>query len=90
VPEPPKPDPAARAAETRPIRLLDPKTMGRILALADAAGVSREALRVQLVGDGEGRIELDGAGVWQVVLPGSGDLEAFLTRLDLAFAAGRG
>lgn len=73
--------------ETRPIRILDPATMNRILELADSTGVHREAVRVPLAGEGDGRIELGADGVWEIVLPGAGDLEAFLARLGVAFAA---
>ncbi|GMU66576.1 MAG: hypothetical protein AMXMBFR36_28500 [Acidobacteriota bacterium] len=71
-----------------PFRILDPALMGRILAIADEAGVSREAIRVPLVGEGDGRIERDAQGVWQIVLPATGDLEEFLARVASALAGG--
>jgi hypothetical protein len=74
--------------KTMPFRILDPEMMGRILAIADAAGVSREAIRVPLVGEGEGRIERGAQGIWEIVLPATGDLDAFLERV--ANALGRG
>jgi hypothetical protein len=74
--------------ETMPFRILDPTLMGRILDLADAAGVSREAVRVPLVGDGEGRIARDANGIWEIVLPATGDLEEFLGRVASALGGG--
>lgn len=76
--------------KTMPFRILDPETMGRILAVADAAGVSREAIRVPLVGEGEGKIERDPKGVWEIVLPATGDLDAFLERVANALGRGAG
>jgi hypothetical protein len=74
--------------ETQPFRILDPATMAKILAIADRAGVSREALRVPLAGEGDGRIERDERGTWQIVLPAAGPLDDFLARLDRALGAG--
>jgi hypothetical protein len=76
--------------KTMPFRILDPETMGRILAVADAAGVSREAIRVPLVGEGEGKIERDPKGVWEIVLPATGDLDALLERVANALGRGAG
>ena len=73
--------------ETRPFRILDQKTMNQILELADEAGVHREAVRIPLAGDGEGRIERGTDGVWQIVLPATGDLTPFLERIAAAFAS---
>ncbi len=74
--------------ETQPFRILDPATMQRILAISDAAGVSREAIRVPLAGDGEGRIDRLADGAWEIVLPATGDLDAFLARLAATLGAG--
>ena len=76
--------------KTMPFRILDPETMGRILAIADEAGVSREAIRVPLVGEGDGRIDRDPKGVWEIVLPATGELDAFLERVASALAGGAG
>ena len=73
--------------ETRPFRILDQKTMNQILELADEAGVHREAVRIPLAGDGDGRIERGADGVWQIVLPATGDLPSFLERIAAAFAS---
>lgn len=69
---------------TRPLRLVDQRTMARIFEVTDARGLSREALRVPLLGDGEGRIERLADGTWKVVLPAAGPLEEFLARLAAA------
>lgn len=74
--------------KTMPFRILDPETMGRILAIADEAGVSREAIRVPLVGEAEGKIERDPKGVWEIVLPATGELDTFLERVANALAGG--
>lgn len=71
-----------------PFRIVDPETMKKILAVVDAAGVSREAIRVPLVGEGDGRIERDAKGVWEIVLPAAGDLEPFLERVANALGGG--
>ncbi len=73
--------------KTMPFRILDQATMNRIFELADEAGISREALRVPLAGEGEGRIERTAAGIWEIVLPGQGDLEPFFERLATALRA---
>jgi hypothetical protein len=74
--------------KTTPFRILDQATMDRVLAVADAAGLSREAIRVPLAGEGEGSIARGSDGVWTVVLPASGDLDGFLARLGDLLRAG--
>ncbi len=71
--------------ETVRFRVLDQSTVDRVLALADAAGISREAIRVPLTGEGGGRIERRDDGAWWIVLPSTGRLEPFLERVAAAF-----
>jgi len=66
---------------TRPLRLVDPRTMARIFAVTDELGVSREALRVPLLCEGAGRIRPLGGGIWEIVVPEEGDLAPFLARI---------
>lgn len=75
---------------TQPLRLVDQRTMARVFEVTDARGLSREAIRVPLVGDGEGRVRRLPEGVWEIVVPAAGPLEPFLVRLaaDLDAAAG--
>lgn len=73
---------------TQPMRLVDQRTMEKIFAVTDAAGIDREALRVPLAGEGEGRVHRTPDGEWEIVLPAAGDLEPFLARLASAVGAG--
>lgn len=66
---------------TRPLRLVDATIMARIFEVTDARGLSREAVRVPLAGDGDGRIRRLENGVWEIVVPAAGPLEPFLARL---------
>jgi len=66
---------------TQPLRLLDQKTMERIFQLTDERGIDRESIRVPLAGEGEGRIHRLPDGVWEIVLPASGDLAPFFDLL---------
>jgi len=73
---------------TRPLRLVDQRTMERIFTVTDAFEISREAIRVPLAGEGEGRIERRRDGVWEIVVPATGDLGPFLARLEQRLADG--
>lgn len=66
---------------TQPLRLVDQRTMERIFAVTDAAGISREAIRVPLAGEGDGRVHRARDGSWEIVVPASGPLTPFLERL---------
>jgi hypothetical protein len=66
---------------TRPLRLVDQRTMLRIFAVTDELGVSREALRVQLLCEGAGRVRALEDGIWEIVVPEEGDLAPFLQLL---------
>jgi hypothetical protein len=73
---------------TRPLRLVDQRTMARIFAVSDELGVSREALRVHLLCEGEGSVRQLEGGLWEIVVPEAGDLAPFLARLSAALSAG--
>lgn len=66
---------------TRPLRLVDQRTMLRIFEVTDTAGVSREALRVQLLCEGDGWIRRLEGGTWEIVVPEQGELGPFLELL---------
>jgi hypothetical protein len=72
---------AGESFGTRPLRLVDQPTMTRIFEVTDARGLSREAIRVPMAGDGDGRIRRLANGVWEIVVPAAGPLEPFLARL---------
>lgn len=72
---------------TQPLRLVDQRTMEKIFAVTDAAGIDREALRVPLTGEGDGRCHRTADGEWEIVVPASGDLAPFLERLARAVGA---
>ncbi|KAB2958373.1 MAG: hypothetical protein F9K18_12215 [Thermoanaerobaculia bacterium] len=69
---------------TQPLRLVDQRTMTRVFEVTDARGISREAIRVPLVGDGDGSVRGLPGGVWEIVVPAAGPLEPFLARLAAA------
>jgi len=75
---------------TQPVRFVDQKAMESIFAVVDAAGLSREAIRVPLVGAGPGHFEKGADGVWTIVIPARGSLDGFLVRLREALAADAG
>jgi len=72
---------------TRPLRLVDQRTMEKIFAVTDAAGIDREKLRVPLAGEDDGRVHRTPDGEWEIVVPAGGDLAPFLE--CLARAVGR-
>ena len=76
----------ASVNSTRPLRIVDQRTMEKIFAVTDARGVSREAVRVPLVGEGEGRVHRLPDGIWEIVVPAAGELEPFLAGLDRLLA----
>jgi len=73
---------------TQPLRLVDQRTMEKIFAVTDAAGIDREALRVPLAGEGDGRVHRTPDGEWEIVVPAAGDLAPFLERLARAVGGG--
>ena len=72
---------------TQPLRLVDQRTMEKIFTITDAAGIDREALRVPLAGEGDGRFHRSPDGEWEIVVPARGDLGPFLVRLARAVGA---
>jgi hypothetical protein len=72
------------SGNTQPLRLVDQKTMERILEIVDEHWVSRESIRVPLAGQGAGWIRQLPDGNWEIVLPEGGDLEPFFRRLHAA------
>ncbi|MFN7940512.1 MAG: hypothetical protein U0X73_02865 [Thermoanaerobaculia bacterium] len=66
---------------TRPVRIVNTETMAKIFEITDAVGVSRENVRVPLVGEGEGRVSRLPDGRWEIVVPATGPLSAFLAEL---------
>jgi hypothetical protein len=66
---------------TRPVRIVNAEVMAKIFEITDAVGVSREDVRVPLVGDGEGRVARLPDGRWEVVVPATGPLAPFLAEL---------
>ena len=57
-----------------------PKEINSILAVTDEIGIHREAVRIPLGTEGEGRVSLDGSVV-EIVAPAQGDLESWVTTL---------
>ena len=72
----------ANVNSTQPLRIVDQRTMERIFTVTDARGISREAIRVPLAGEGEGRIHLASDGTWEIVVPATGALEPFIAKLE--------
>ncbi len=71
---------------TRPLRIVDQKTMERVFAITDERGISREEIRVPLAGEGDGRIHRLPDGTWEIVLPAAGDLDPFFEQLERTLA----
>ncbi len=67
--------------ETRPLRALDQATMEKLFESTDAAGLSREALRVALVRDGSGDVRRVRPGLYEITLPEHDDLAPFFARM---------
>jgi hypothetical protein len=64
-----------------PMRFLDQQTMGRLFAVTDEIGLSREALTVPLAMEGEGRVVRTRNGRFEITLPDTDDLAPFLASL---------
>lgn len=79
-----QPEPHEPQSSTQPMRIVDQKTMEKIFEVVDAHWVSREAIRIPLAGEGAGWIRELPDGIWEIVLPASGDLDSFLQRLHAA------
>jgi hypothetical protein len=63
------------------MRILDQAAMGRLFAVTDELGLSREALTVPLAMEGEGRVTRTGKGRIEITLPDADDLGPFLAGL---------
>jgi hypothetical protein len=63
------------------MRVLDQKTMGRLFAVTDELGLSREALTVPLAMEGNGRVARTSKGRIEITLPDADDLGPFLAAL---------
>jgi hypothetical protein len=63
------------------MRILDQATMGRLFAVTDELGLSRESLTVPLAMEGEGRVARTRTGRIEITLPDADDLEPFLAAL---------
>ena len=64
-----------------PMRILDQRIMNQVFAVTDELPLDREALQVELVLEGEGRVERTPAGKLAITLPDTDDLEPFLAAL---------
>ena len=63
------------------MRILDQTTMGRLFAVTDELGLSREAITVPLAMEGEGRVARTTKGRIEITLPDADDLGPFLAAL---------
>lgn len=70
-----------RGGYDRAMRILDQATMGRLFAVTDELGLSREALTVPLAMEGEGRVTRTRTGRIEIALPDADDLGPFLAAL---------
>jgi hypothetical protein len=63
------------------VRTIDQAIMNRLFAVTDALDISREAITVPLIMEGEGNITRDRRGRFEITLPDTDDLEPFLAEL---------
>jgi hypothetical protein len=63
------------------MRVIDQQIMNRLFEVTDEIPVSREAIEVPLVMEGEGKVEKNRRGRLEVTLPDTDDLEPFLAAL---------
>ena len=66
---------------------VSPDTINRILAVTDAIGIHREAVRVPLAPSAEGSVRLAGAGKLEVVAAQQANLEPFMAQLEARIRA---
>jgi hypothetical protein len=64
------------------MRVLTPDMMNRVFEVTDEIPLSREALQVPLVLEGEGKVERLPNGRFQITLPDTDDLGPFLAGLE--------
>ena len=63
------------------MRVLTPQIMNQLFEVTDALELSREAIQVPLVLEGEGRVQLLKSGKIEITLPDTDDLGPFLASL---------
>ena len=63
------------------MRVIDPQIMNRVFEVTDEMPLSREAIQVPLVMQGEGRVERLKNGKFEITLPDTDDLGPFLAGL---------
>jgi hypothetical protein len=63
------------------VRVLTPQIMNQLFEVTDALELSREAIQVPLVLEGEGKIQRLKSGKIEITLPDTDDLSPFLSSL---------
>ena len=63
------------------MRVLTPQIMSQVFEVTDALELSREAIQVPLVLEGEGRVQRLKSGRIEITLPDTDDLGPFLSSL---------
>jgi len=63
------------------MRVIDPQIMNRVFEVTDEMPLSREAIQVPLVMQGEGKVERLKNGRFEITLPDTDDLGPFLSAL---------
>jgi len=63
------------------MRVLTPQIMNQLFEVTDALELSREAIQVPLVLDGEGKVQRLKSGKIEITLPDTDDLGPFLSSL---------
>jgi len=63
------------------MRVIDPKIMNQVFEVTDEMPLSREAIQVPLVMQGEGKVERLKNGRFEITLPDTEDLGPFLSLL---------
>jgi len=63
------------------VRVLTPQIMNQLFEVTDALELSREAIQVPLVLEGEGKIQRLKSGKIEITLPDTDDLGPFLANL---------
>ena len=63
------------------MRVIDPQIMNRVFEVTDEMPLSREAIQVPLVMQGEGKVERLKNGRFEITLPDTDDLGPFLSVL---------
>jgi len=63
------------------MRVIDPQIMNRVFEVTDEMPLSREAIQVPLVMQGEGKVERLKNGRFEITLPDKEDLGPFLAVL---------